>query len=122
MNNQIQPKVKFALIILAIFYLYNHHSQYNKNQQISFIKLPEAPPENEEKVVIYSTDWCYYCKQAKNYFRKNHIKFTEYDIEKDKNARIRYKSMNVIGVPIIVVDNSEIMVGFNVNKFREIYP
>jgi len=76
---------------------------------------------NSEKVVIYSTEWCGYCKKAKKYFRKNNIKFIEYDIEKNNNARKRYDAMGETGVPVILVNNKK-MTGFSVDGFKEIYP
>jgi len=115
MSKLINQRIIIALFILVILYV------YNKNQQLSLSNISELIPENEEEVVIYSRDWCSYCKQAKNYFRRNKIKFTEYDIDKDANAKIRYNKMNATGVPIIIANNKIIM-GFSINQFREIYP
>ena len=42
-----------------------------------------------QKVVMYSTSWCVYCKQARNYFEENGISYSDYDIEKDVDARAR---------------------------------
>ncbi len=55
------------------------------------------------RVVIYTTDWCGYCKKAKKFMRKNKIVFTEYDIEKSARAKREYQSLNGRGVPLIVV-------------------
>jgi len=55
------------------------------------------------RVVIYTTDWCGYCKKAKKFMRKNKIAFTEYDIEKSARARREYQRLNGRGVPLIVV-------------------
>jgi len=72
------------------------------------------------KVVMYSTDWCGYCKKARNYFKKNHIAFTDYDIEKDSEAHKRYKKLGATGVPVILVGNKR-MNGFSENSFERIY-
>lgn len=55
------------------------------------------------RVVIYTTDWCGYCKKAKKFMRKNKIAFTEYDIEKSARAKREYQRLNGRGVPLIVV-------------------
>ena len=42
-----------------------------------------------QNVVMYSTTWCGYCKQARNYFQQNNIAFAEYDVEKsDKGVSV----------------------------------
>ena len=44
----------------------------------------------EKPVVMYSTEWCGYCRKARRHFRQsNGIAFTELDIEKSANARRR---------------------------------
>ena len=72
------------------------------------------------KVVMYSTDWCGYCKKARGYFRKNHIRFTDYDIEKDVDASKRYKKLGASGVPVILVGKKR-MNGFSEKGFERIY-
>ena len=72
------------------------------------------------KVVMYSTDWCGYCKKARKYFRKNNIPFKEYDIEKNSEAVKRYKKMGATGVPVILV-GSKRMNGFSEQGFDRIY-
>ncbi len=73
-----------------------------------------------KKVIMYSTQWCGYCKQAKRYFRKNKIAFKEYDIEKSESAKKRYKKLGATGVPVILVGKKR-MNGFSVERFNSIY-
>ncbi len=73
-----------------------------------------------KKVVLYSTDWCGYCKKAKKYFARKGISFTEYDIEKNAKARRQYKKMGAKGVPVILVGNKR-MNGFNEKAFEKMY-
>jgi len=84
--------------------------------------VPAEPEEknNKKHVIIYSAVWCGHCKEAKNYFRKNDIPFTEYDIEKDSTAKERFHEIGGKGVPIILVGNKR-MDGFSVAGFRNIY-
>ena len=67
------------------------------------------------KVIVYSTNWCKYCKQAKAYLKSKEIDFVEKNIEEDDSAREELlKKTNGIfqGVPIIDI-NGELLQGFN---------
>jgi len=72
------------------------------------------------KVMMYSTSWCGYCKKARKYFDANAIPYTDYDIEKDHAAKRRYDLMNAEGVPVILVGKKR-MNGFSESGFRGIY-
>jgi glutaredoxin-like YruB-family protein len=79
------------------------------------------PPQNSgykqtanahPKVEIYITSWCSYCKQAKEYLSSRGIPFTEYDIEKDKDAMRRKHDLSPKGgVPVAVI-NGKVIRGF----------
>ena len=73
-----------------------------------------------KKVVMYSTNWCAYCKKAKKYFKRKGIRFTEYDIEKNSKAKRQYNKMGAKGVPVILV-GSKRMNGFSEKGFERIY-
>ncbi len=72
------------------------------------------------KVVLYSTDWCAYCKQARRYFRRKGIAYVEYDIEKDARAKREYDRMGATGVPVVLVGKKR-MNGFSEAGFERIY-
>lgn len=93
----------------------------NTYQSVSYGKS-DSPVGNRasSKVVMYSTDWCGYCKQARNYFRQKSIPFIEYDIEKNSSARTQYAKLGATGVPVILVGKRR-MNGFSVNGFQKIY-
>lgn len=60
-------------------------------------------------VEIYETDWCGYCKKAKNFFRARGIKFTAYDIDKDPQAARRMMTMtDKRAVPFVVINGKPI--------------
>lgn len=79
-----------------------------------------ADYDKEEKVVMYATSWCPYCQQARNYFRQQGIAYTEYDIERDIEAKRRYQAFGGRGVPVIFVGKRR-MNGFSVSGFNRIY-
>ena len=56
------------------------------------------------KVVVYSSDSCTYCKQAKEFLKAN--------VSTDLEARKELMAKGHMGVPVICVDDVE-MVGFN---------
>jgi len=86
-----------------------------------YIPASESAKKNNSKhVTIYSTVWCGYCKKAKAYFRENNISFTDYDIEKDADAKKKYNEMGARGVPVILVGNKR-MNGFSIAGFNNIY-
>ena len=64
-------------------------------------------------VTVYSTPTCTYCNLAKDYFRKNGIQFTEYNVAQDMaKADEMVKKSGQMGVPVIDV-NGKIIIGFN---------
>lgn len=73
-----------------------------------------------KKVVMYSTSWCAYCKKAKKYFNRKGIQFTEYDIERNAEAKKQYQEMGATGVPVILVGTKR-MNGFSEKGFEKIY-
>lgn len=64
-------------------------------------------------VIIYSTPSCTYCKMAKEYFQKNNITYTEFDVASDPDKRKEMvEKSGQLGVPVIDIDN-QIVVGFD---------
>jgi glutaredoxin 3 len=64
-------------------------------------------------ITLYSTPSCTYCTKAKDYFRTNGIRFTEYDISRDpRRADEMMRKSGQAGVPVIDI-NGRIIVGFN---------
>jgi len=72
---------------------------------------PSAAAARAE-VKMYSTDWCGYCRQAREYFTRNGIRYTEVDIEKSAAARSEYERLGGRGVPVILV-GAQRMNGFS---------
>lgn len=64
-------------------------------------------------VIVYSTPTCSYCNLAKEYFRKNAIPFTDYNVAQDmRRAEEMVKKSGQMGVPVIDI-NGKVIVGFN---------
>lgn len=70
-------------------------------------------------IVVYSSDSCTYCVQAKKFLKENNIEFVEKNVSTDMEARRDLMSKGHMGVPVIYVDDVEI-VGFDKNKLVEL--
>ena len=66
----------------------------------------------EPRVVMYATDWCGYCTQARQYFAENGIDYVEFDIEKDRSAKRDFDALLGSGTPLLYHGYAR-MAGFN---------
>jgi glutaredoxin len=85
-------------------------------------KKQESKPAIETKknpeVILYGTSWCPYCQKARDFFRSRGIDFTDYDIEKDKEAAIRKKELDPKGgVPFAIINGRSIH-GFSESAYE----
>lgn len=72
-----------------------------------------------KNVTIYSTPTCHFCHAAKEFFKKNNIAFTDYDVSTDQTKRAEMiEKSGQMGVPVIFVDN-EMTVGFNESTLKK---
>jgi glutaredoxin 3 len=67
-----------------------------------------------KKIEIYSTQSCHFCHMAKEFFEAHDVPFTDYNVGTDteKRAEMVEKS-GQLGVPVIVVDGNEVVIGFD---------
>lgn len=70
------------------------------------------------KVVVFSSNTCPYCVSAKEYLDEKGIEFEEKNIQEDKDARKELMNMGHMGVPVLLIDDVEI-VGFDKPKIDE---
>lgn len=61
-----------------------------------------------KQVVLYATDWCGYCKQARAFLAKHNVRYTEVDIEKSPEGKRDYDRIGLRGVPILVIDGQSL--------------
>lgn len=94
----------------------------NSYTNVTFELAPLQPSSIKKKknVIMYATSWCGYCKKAREYFKANHIHYTEYDIETSEKGKRQYQKLNGKGVPVILVGESR-MNGFSEQGFQRIY-
>jgi glutaredoxin 3 len=71
------------------------------------------------EVKLYTTPTCPYCKMAKKFLDDNGIKYQEFNVVEDKEAREEMKKKcDSLAVPTICFDG-EVMIGFNEGKLKE---
>mgnify|MGYP001448992396 CR=1 FL=1 len=72
-----------------------------------------------KKITIYSTPWCHFCHQAKEYFKSKNIEFTDIDVSADQvKADEMIKKSGQMGVPVIEIDG-KLIAGFDKSKIEE---
>jgi len=66
----------------------------------------------QPKVVLFTGATCPWCERAKQYLRKNRIRFHEVDAARDPRAQKEMKRRHIRGVPVLLI-GSEAIVGFD---------
>lgn len=70
-------------------------------------------------VVMYSTQWCPYCRKAHAYFKRHKFSYVEYDIEASAQNLANFRALNGRGVPLITVGDKR-MQGFSPKSFEDL--
>jgi glutaredoxin 3 len=75
--------------------------------------MNEQTKKRQKRVVLFTAPGCIWCSRAKQFFKKNKIKFKEIDVSRDKKAAADcQKHTGSGGVPVILIENKWIS-GFN---------
>jgi glutaredoxin len=78
----------------------------------------KSPHADKALVSVYGTAWCPACRAAREYLIRRHIPFSDYDVERDAEARRELAEkqaragVHFGGVPVIDV-NGKLMEGFS---------
>jgi len=79
-----------------------------------------------EKVIIYSTTTCPYCKLLKDYLEEKKIDYTEKLVDQDDVVKEEMLEVSggFLGVPFVVIvkdgGSKETIIGFDRNKINEV--
>ncbi|MDE1165165.1 MAG: glutaredoxin family protein [Pseudomonas sp.] len=94
--------LKRFLPILAVVVLFQQWGKiehfFNPGSAVSAQHLAAA------NVTLYSTGWCGYCKDFRQYLDRQGVKYQEFDIEKDAQARAAYEALGGRGIPMLDVN------------------
>lgn len=71
------------------------------------------------EIVLYSSDTCPHCDAAKRYLKEKGFTYLEKNVQTDQNSRKELIDKGYRGVPVIIIDDVEI-VGFDKVRINEI--
>ena len=107
MLGNVLKKVALVLLVVVVYQNWGKIERvFNPSQMVS------EQTRAQDRVVLYATDWCGYCKQTKRFLDSKGIPFKEFDIEKDAEARKAYEALGGRGIPLIDV-NGTLIRGFD---------
>jgi len=70
-------------------------------------------------IIIYSANWCAFCKAAKDYLDKLGVKYNELDVEADiANGNAAVSKSGQRGIPVLDIQG-DIIVGFDRPKIDQ---
>lgn len=69
---------------------------------------------------VYGAETCTQCRNLKQYLTDNNVKFVYHDVHKEKEAVKKLISLGLISLPITIVDNSGVIIGFDISRLKEI--
>lgn len=105
-------KIIAVILVLLVFQKWDAINAY-------FNPPPSYAHLHPDKVILYATAWCGYCKAAREFMDKNNIAYHEYDIEKSTEGKKQYDSLGVRGVPVMLI-NDQIVHGYNPEKIMQL--
>lgn len=72
-----------------------------------------------QELKLFTTPTCPYCKMAKKFLDEHGVKYREFNVVEDKEARDEMtQKCKSLGTPTICFDD-EVIVGFNEGQLRE---
>ena len=66
----------------------------------------------EQKVVMFSSRFCPYCRQARLLFAQRNIRYCEYNVNASPENQKEFATLGGVGVPLIMIGD-EVFYGFN---------
>jgi glutaredoxin-like YruB-family protein len=71
------------------------------------------------KVKIYSTPTCPFCKKAKEFFKKHNVEYEDINVAENEKARDEMiEKSGQMSVPVIEIGN-KLIVGFNEQELKK---
>ncbi|WLI13657.1 MULTISPECIES: glutaredoxin family protein [Pseudomonas] len=103
---------KFLLILLVVVVYQN----WGKIERVFHpSQVVSEQTQAKANVVLYTTEWCGYCKLTRRFLDQKGIAYKEFDIEKDTQARKAYEALGGRGIPLIDV-NGTLIRGYDPDK------
>ena len=116
----------FAIMIFSVSFISASYAEiYTRTDTNGVTYISVHPLEesniNEDHVVMYGASWCSHCAKARQYFKKNDIPFTEYDVEKKPGRMREFRDLGGNGYPLILIGQNMKMRGFSIEGFERRY-
>lgn len=93
--------------------LYSYLSATGVDARAKTLDAKKQRDVSEIKVIMYMTDWCPYCKKAREYLVSTGVNLIEYNIDKDRDRRQEMRNKSGSGaVPVIDIEGI-IIRGYN---------
>ena len=93
--------LSFLLLFIVLLFAFDRIAAYL-----------HVPKDGATEVVIYTTQWCPYCKALRTTLVNYNIPFKEYDAEKSINGMMGFWALRARGVPVTVI-GEEIVYGYD---------
>ncbi|WP_348738789.1 glutaredoxin family protein [Pseudomonas rhodesiae] len=94
-------KVLLVLLVVVVFQNWGKIERVFTPSQV----VSEQVRANA-RVVLYTTEWCGYCKQIRRFLDQKGIPYQQFDIEKDAQARKAYEALGGGGIPFVDVNGT----------------
>lgn len=127
-KSQLARLVLIALVVVGALGLYRvGHATYEALAGASGVSgastkaASTAPAQNGSRLVVYTTASCGVCRLAKTWMNDHSVAYEERLVDSDDAARRELTTLNKgkgIVVPTFVVDNDEVLAGFDVHGVR----
>lgn len=113
--------MKYLLVLITLLSVSAHAEVFNRNQTSHADHHNDIKnPKQKERVVMFSTNHCYFCKQARTYFKAHNIPYVERNLDRSIAAVRQFKAMNGFGTPLILMGKRQ-LIGFSVPRFQQFY-
>jgi glutaredoxin len=80
----------------------------------------KKPAKSSKGVEIFTASFCPHCQEAKFYFRAKGIRFTEYNLERSKEAEKKFRGYGGKAIPLIIV-KGKVLRRWDPKAFEKLY-
>jgi len=105
-------KLIIIAVALLIFQKWGYISEFIN-------PTPDYSAMHDEQVILYATEWCGYCRNAREFMDKHNISYFEYDIEKSAEGNRQHKELGGRGIPVFLIDG-QVIKGYRPNRILEL--
>jgi len=95
-------------------------TRYRKELEKSMQARLAAPRHSSSQPILFSADWCGYCKKAKAYLAAKQINYQEYDIDTEAGKQAFVESVGGGGIPVLL-RNGQKTQGFSAAAYDAVF-